>query len=214
MDRDLPASFDPQQVSLFLDKIERDRDNELADIARQREAEVGRILADARSESRRVFRQSAARLRTRLALEHSCDLARLRSELRRRQWDILVTLQQHLLEAVSNRLLEAWKDPERQWQWCRFWLEAALERAGDDPIEITLGQGASHRLHRRIETAVRGHAAGAGIDYDSGAEPGIRIEWGDYLMDGRLASQIASISDAVLARLSSLIYAGDGGLSR
>ncbi len=214
MDKDLPANFDPQQVSLFLDKIERDRDNELDEIARQRDAEMTHILGDARRESRRVFRQSAAQLRTRLALEQSRDLARLRADLRRRQWEILVAQQQNLLEAVSNRLLGAWQDPDRQWQWCRFWLDAALERAGNHPLEITLGQGASNDLQARLDTAVRGHAAGAAIRFDTSAEPGIRIEWGDYVMDGRLASQIASISDAVLTRLSGLVDEEDGGATR
>ncbi len=211
MDRELPANFDPQQVSLFLDKIERDRDSELTEIGRQRDAEITRILDDARSESRRIFRQSAALLRARLNMEQDRDLARLRSDLRRRQWEILVALQQQLIEAASSRLVKAWEDPGLQWQWCRFWLEAALQRAGDSPLEITLGQGASDNLRAKIETAVRGHGAGSKIHFDAEAEPGIRIEWGDYVMDGRLASQIGSISDAVLTRLSGLLAAADGG---
>ena len=209
MDTRIPDNFDPRQVSLFLDKIDRDREAELAEIARRRDTDIAAILGEARAEARRLFRHGAEQLRARLELERSRDLARLRSALRRQQWGILVAAQQQVIAAVAERLRQAWEDPERQTQWCRFWLDAALQQAGGSALEITLGQGAIESVRADIENEVRDHPAGASVKVDSDAEPGIRIEWGDYILDGRLDSQIASISEAVLGRLSDLLNAQD-----
>lgn len=207
MDARLPDNFDAQQVSLFLDKIARECETELRQIACQRDDEIARIRGDAHAESRRLFRHGAAALRARLALERDRYLARVRSELRRRRWDILSESQQRVLEAVAARFSRAWEDPERQWEWCRYWLELALERAGDDALAVTLGQGALDSVRARIEARIGAHRAGASVTVDPDAAPGISIEWDDYVMDGRLGSQSAAITDAVLARLSGLLHA-------
>ena len=205
MDAHLPADFDPQQVSLFLDKIAQDCDTELREIAANRDTEIARISEDAHFESRRLFRHSAEQLRTRLALERSRYLARVRSDLRRQQWEVLVESQQRVLEAVSDRFRKAWENPDRQWEWCRYWLALALERAGDNALRIILGKGVLENVRAGIENEVRDHPAGASVTIDTHADPGICIEWGDYMMDGRLTSQNSAITDAVLSRLSDLL---------
>ena len=139
MAKRLPVDFDPRQVSLFLEKIEQDCDTELREIEEKRDAEIARIRGDAYAESRRLFRYSAEQLCTRLALERSRYLARVRSDLRRQQWEILVESQQNVLMAVSDRFWKAWEDPDRQWEWSRYWLELARERAGDNALQIILG---------------------------------------------------------------------------
>jgi len=202
----LPVDFDPRQVSLFLEKIALDCDTELRDIAEKRDAEIARIRGDAYAESRRLFRHSAEQLSTRLALEQSRYLARVRSDLRRQQWEILVKSQQRVLKAVSDRFWKAWEDPNRQLEWCRFWLELARERAGDNAIQVTLGKGALESVRAKIGKMIRDYPADTSVIIDPDTDPGICIEWGDCMMDGRLASQTAEITDAVLSRLSDLLY--------
>ena len=205
MDSQISAEFDPQQVSLFLDKIAEDCESELRDIAVNRDAEIARIRREAHAESRRLFRHGAEQLRSRLALERSRYLARVRSDLRRQQWEILVESQQRVLDAVSDRFCKAWENPDRQWEWCRYWLALALERAGDNTLRIILGKGVLENVRAGIENEVRDHPAGASVTIDTHADPGICIEWGDYMMDGRLTSQNSAITDAVLSRLSDLL---------
>ncbi|MGI9262148.1 MAG: hypothetical protein ACR2QR_08935 [Woeseiaceae bacterium] len=202
----LPVDFDPQQVSLFLDKIALDCDTELREIAEKRDAEIARIRGDAYAESRRLFRHSAEQLSTRLELEQSRYLARVRSDLRRQQWEILVESQQHVLKAVSDRFCKAWEDPDRQLEWCRFWLELARERAGDNAIQVTLGKGALESVRAKIEKTTHHYPADTSVIIDPDTDPGICIEWVDCMMDGRLSSQTAEITDAVLSRLSDLLY--------
>ena len=122
----LPVDFDPQQISPFLEKIARDCDAELRAIAEQRDLDIARLNSEAHAASRRLFRHGADQLRARLELERSRYLARLRSDLRRQHWDILAEAQQRLLETVSERFDDAWKDPQRQWEWCRYWLHIFL----------------------------------------------------------------------------------------
>lgn len=214
MNSHLPADFDPQQVSLFLDKIARDCDTELREIAANRDAGIARIRGDAHVESRRLFRHSAEQLRSRLALEQSRFLARVRSDLRRQQWEILVESQQRVLDAVTDRFRRAWEDPDRQWEWCRYWLALALERAGDNALRIILGKDALENVRARIEKEIGNHPAGASVIIDTDADSGICIEWGDYLMDGRLTSQNTAITDAVLSRLSDLLLEQNEGSSQ
>jgi len=214
MDEHLPADFDPQQVSLFLDKVAQDCDAELREIAANRDAEIAGVRGDAHVESRRLFRHSAEQLRTRLVLEQSRYLARVRSDLRRQQWEILTESQQRVLEAVSDRFRKAWEDPEGQWEWCRYWLAFALERAGDNALRVILGQGALENVRASIEKKISDHAAGATVIIDTHADPGICIEWSDYMMDGRLASQNTAITDAVLSRLSDLLLEHNEGASQ
>jgi vacuolar-type H+-ATPase subunit E/Vma4 len=207
----LPVDFNPRQVSLFLEKIALDCDTELLDIAAKRDAEIARIRADAYAESRRLFRHSAEQLSARLALERSRYLARVRSDLRRQQWEILVESQQHVLEAVSDRFRKAWEDPDRQSEWSRYWLELARERAGDNAIRIILGKGALESVRAEIEKMTRDYPADTSVIIDPHADPGICIEWADCIMDGRLSSQTTAITDAVLRRLSDLLYEQGGG---
>ena len=214
MDSRLPADFDPQQVSLFLDKVAQDCDTELREIAANRDAGIARISGDANAESRRLFRHSVEQLRTRLVLEQNRYLARVRSDLRRQQWEILTESQQRVLEAVSDRFLKAWEDPQGQWQWCRYWLALALERAGDNALRVILGNGALEKVRASIEKKISDHAAGASVIIDTQADPGICIEWGDYMMDGRLASQNTAITDAVLSRLSDMLLEQNEGSSQ
>lgn len=213
MDEPLPTDFDPQQVKLFLDKIARDCDTELQEIAANRDAGIARIRADAHVESRRLFRNSAEQLRNRLVLERGRYLARVRSDLRRQQWDILAESQKRVLEAVSDRFRRAWEDPGRQSEWCRYWLGFALERAGENALRVILGQGTLENVRAGIEAQVSGHPAGASVIIDPHVDSGICIEWGDYVMDGRLTSQNTAITDAVLSRLSDLLLEQNGGPS-
>ena len=206
MAKRLPVDFDPRQVSLFLEKIELDCESELREIEENRDAEIARIRGEACAESRRLFRHSADQLRTWLALERSRYLARVRSDLRRQRWEILAESQQHVLMVVSDRFRKAWEDPGRQWEWSRYWLEMARERAGDNALQITLGQGGLEGVRAKIEKTIRDYPAGTSVTIDPGTDPGICIAWGDCIMDGRLASQTTAITDAVLNRLAGLLY--------
>ena len=210
MDTRSPTDFDPQHVALFLDKIAQDCDAELHDIATNRDAEIARIRGEAYAESRQLFRHSAEQLRTRLALERSRYLARARSDLRRQQWEILVESQQRVLEAVSDRYFKSWEDPDRQWEWCRYWLMLALERAGDSVLRIILGKGALQSVCAKLKKEISDCPADSSVIIDADSDPGICIEWGDYVLDGRLTSQSAAMTDAVLSRLSNLLYEQNG----
>lgn len=214
MDTRLPENFDSQQVSRFLDKIAQDCDTELQEIVKKRDAEIARIRSDAHVESRRLFRYSAEQLDVRLTQERSRYLARVRSDLRRRQWELLVASQERILEAISARFHDAWLDPHRQWQWCRYWMEFARQQAGDNAIHIRLGKDALESVRARIAKALSDYPANIAVVIDQEAEPGICIEWGDCILDGRLASQHAAISDMVLSRLFNLLHQPEEESSR
>ena len=68
-------------------------------------------------------------------------------------------------------------------------------------------------MSAQIEEAVTAHPAETSVTIDPDSESGIRIEWGDYVMDGRLSSQNEAISDAVLSRLSGLLDQHQGEVS-
>ena len=76
-----PVKFDPQQVTAFLDKINRDRDRELQDIADQQRARIAQLRRDAFVESRRIFRKAVQQVRNRQRQEHDRYLANVRAKL-------------------------------------------------------------------------------------------------------------------------------------
>lgn len=200
-----PIVFDPQQVAPFLEKIARERDRELARIARERDAETARILGEAYSEARHLFRHSVEDTRDRLQQEQDRYLARVRSELRRERWKILKSTQAKAVEAIWQRFLQAWDEPPLQLLWCRYWVTQALERAGEMPLTVVCGAGAAAETVRELAVDLRQHAAGGEVRTDDGLEPGLVVEWGDFLLDGRLRAQRSRIADRVLRRLAHLM---------
>ena len=200
-----PINFDPQQAAPFLEKIARERDGELARIARDRDMRVARILSEAHSESRHLFRRSVEEYRGRLQQEEDRYLARVRSELRRQRWKILKATQDRAIEAIWQRFLQAWNDPDEQWVWCRYWLRQALDRAGDMPLTVVCGAGTHATTRQRLDGEAALHAAGGQVRMDAEGEPGLMIEWGDYTLDGRLRSQCPKIADMVLCRVAHLM---------
>lgn len=203
------AAADPDQVARFVARIAADRDAELAAVAQARDAEIARLRGAAHAESRRLLRLGAEQVRARLAQERGRHLARVRADLRRREWEILADAQQRVLDAVLERLADAWRDPDRQWEWCRFWLLAALERLAGETPRVTLGRGGLEPVRARLEGWLGERFAGAAVRLDEDVAPGIVIGWGDYLMDGRLASQRQAIGEAVLERLAALLHDAD-----
>ncbi|MDH3636913.1 MAG: hypothetical protein OES09_00410 [Gammaproteobacteria bacterium] len=200
-----PLDFDPKHVGTFLAKIDRDRDTTLAVIAKERDKAVAKILTQAHAEARRVFRHSATDARGRMEGQAARHLARVRSDLRRQRWTILVAAQERALGVIWEKFLAAWQDPDRQWHWCSYWLREAFSRVGDQPIQVICGSGTSPATVERLGAELAQHDGDGQLRVDDDAEPGIIVEWGDYILDGRLRSQCPAIAQEILCCLAHLL---------
>lgn len=199
-----PLSFDPQHVATFLAKIDRDRQAKEAQIAHERDLSVARILADAHAESRRVFRRNAAEARARRESQTARVLARVRSDLLRERWNILVATQQRALEAIWREFLAAWQDPQQQLHWCRYWLREGVRRAAGEPMRVRCGPDILPATMELLRSELASQDGDA-IHVDEHTEPGILVEWGDYILDGRLRSLCPAMAQAVLARVARVL---------
>ncbi len=207
MNRRTPIDFEPRDIGAFLKKIEHDRDQELAQIDLRRKSEVRRILGNAYKESHRIHKQAAQQLRARRRLERDRYLAGVRADLRRRRWKVLTRVQQRAADVVWRRLLRAWLDPDRQWTWCRMWLDAALQLAEpEQPLEICLGRGIRREVQTQIETTVSAYGRRWRLALDRELGPGLVIRWQDSMLDGRLRSQCPDVAETLLQRIARVLH--------
>lgn len=200
------ADVEPQQVTVFLDKIVRDRDRELQDIETQKRDQIAQLRADAFAESRRVHNKAAKQARATQAQRHDRYLAGVNAKLRRRHWRLLTDLQQRALDAVWTRMMQAWNDAEHQWGWCRAWLTEARSRSGSDPMQVHLGKGARADVCENIKAMMADYPGHCELQTDESAPEGIIIRWADHMLDGTLHMHRPELLERALCRITQIIY--------
>lgn len=189
-------------VGRFIEKIARERDAAVARIrAEAREAGTA-LRRNTRHESRRLLHASAVQVRAQTHLERQRLLSGLLAQLRRRQWQELQDWVQQGVEEVMVALCARWSDRGRQWEWAQFWLRAAAERAGAQALHVEIGAPVDEVTLHRVEKFLRDHAAGGELHHVPGIGCGLKIAWGPYLLDGTFPAQRGAVETALLARLA------------
>lgn len=200
------SDLNQQLARNFIEKIERDRDRMLETIANETRAEVSQIYEQAYRSAREFHRVSSEQTRNLCDREADRHLARVFARLRRESWRALRRLQTTALAVIQARMNTMYADPDRQWAWCRHWLQAALNEAGDQALSIVLGRGLKTEVKSRLEDSLRGHAGSWTVTADETIGCGITIAWGDELIDGRLEAQQPYLADQVFKRLADELH--------
>lgn len=193
-------------VEKFLEKIARERDAAILRIRDEIRAAGAALRRQARHESRLVLHAAAARARAQARMERSRHISGLQARLRQGQWRQLQDWVQAGVAAVMNDLGARWRDRRRQWEWAEYWLRAAAERAGELPLRVACDAETDDMTLHRIEKFLAARAAGGEVRRSPQIGPGLKIEWGAYLLDGTLAAQREAIESALLARLARLSH--------
>jgi len=196
-------------VSTFLGKIDQDRHAELDAVREAAEQEIAGIIADAYSESRRFHRENADAARRTQALEHDRRLSRARAELRRQRWQLLHAMQTRAMVRVKELVLEQWLLPERQLEWCEYWLRRALQRSGSDDLVVTLGQGGLDATREHLQRIAAGAGRRVDVRIDAGRPPGMVAEWDHVVLDGGLYVQCPGVEDMIFSELTNWLHAGE-----
>ncbi len=202
------VDVEPQQVTIFLDKIARDRDRELQNIETQKHNKIAQLRREAFAESRRVHNQATKQARARQSQKHDRYLATVNAKLRRRHWRLLTDLQQRVVDAVWARMMQAWNNSEHQWSWCRVWLTEARSRSGSDAVQINLGKGARSDVCEKIKLMMADYPGHFGLQIDESAPEGIIIRWADHMLDGTLRMHRPELLESALRQITHIIYSG------
>jgi hypothetical protein len=200
------VDVEPQQVTVFLDKIARDRDRELQDIETQKQDRIAQLRHEAFAESRRIHHKATEQARATQSQKHDRYLATVNAKLRRRHWRVLTDLQQRVVDAVWERMMQSWNKPGSQWRWCRVWLTEARSRSGSDPMQINLGRGACSDVCERIKVMMADYPGQFELQIDESAPEGIVICWADHMLDGALRMQHPELLESALRRITQIIY--------
>lgn len=191
----------------FLEKIERDRDNEIASISSDSRERIARIHAEAHRTAREFHRRSAEQVRQRCRRESGRHYARAVARLRRESWRTLRRLQKTALADLRTRLAEMYEDPDRQWSWCLHWLLTAQSESAGHALDITLGRGIAPETRRRLEEHLRAGSSEWTLSVAEDLGYGLTIAWGNQLLDARLEAQMATVSAEVFRRLAVELHA-------
>jgi hypothetical protein len=202
------VDVEPQQVTVFLDKIARDRDRELQNIDTRKHEKIAQLRHEAFAESRRIHRQATKQARARQSQKHDRYLATANAKLRRRHWRLLTDLQQRVVDVVWERMMQSWNNPEHQWRWCRMWLNEARSRSRSAPLQINLGRGARSDVCEKIKVMMTDYPGHFELNMDESAPEGITICWTDHMLDGALRMQHPKLLDSALRRIAHIIYPG------
>ena len=205
MSAEFPLSDDARHVDAFLRKIADHRDSELQQIAAQVTEEVNRIRRQAYADARNLARRVSATTRERERRQHDRYLYKLRSQLTRDRWSVLEEIRERVAADVWRRFEASWADTEQQWQWCRFWIEAATTLAATAEVRVLCGAGTAEEVAERIRRSLSNHPGRGDIRIDSAAPPGIVIEWQDHQLDGTLAQQCEVVVAMVLGRVAEIL---------
>lgn len=200
---------DPQQVVAFLDRIARDRDEELARAEQACGMETARIRNDAYREARSLHRRAAVEVRERVRREHDRSLSRLRAELRRSGWRLVADARERAMRKIRARFTQAWLDPDQRWTWCRYWLEQARQRATGQQLTVRCIGGSGSDVCARIRQWIDEHEAGWELRDEDSTDAGIVLTWDDQLLDGRLSAQYAQIDEHLQWQVTRMIHEPD-----
>lgn len=199
-----PIDFDPRHVETFLSRIREDRDRELAAVRQRVEAETAQIRTDGHRAARRLAHEMLTGVRERERREHDRFLYKVRAELIRERWSILDDLRRQAGDAVRARFEEAWRDGDRQWKWCCYWVDAASALAHGAALDVRLGGGAGNAVAKRIEQRLESYPGEWSVGV-AAAPAGILVSWPDHRLDGTLAPQVHDVTGQVMERLVALL---------
>ena len=205
MSAEFPVSEDTRHVDAFLRKIASHRDRELQQIDAQVAEEVGRIRRQAYADARQLVRRVSAATRERERRQHDRYLYKLRSQLTRDRWSVLEEIRERVATDVQQRFESAWADAEQQWQWCRFWIDAARSLAASEDLRVLCGSGIADEVAQNIRRSLSDHAGHVELQIDSRAAPGLIIEWQDHQLDGTLAQQCEAVVARVLGQVAEIL---------
>ncbi len=192
----------------FLATIEADRDREIEQIQTDADAQIERIIGEAHAEARRLQRDTNVRLRRELSVRQHKETSRVQARIRRKRWQSLKQLQSGINQQVLERMCSAWAEPEWQWHWCRFWLQAALERNDDTPLRLAISETALPKTLEQIAKWAKQNKLS--LEFDGPLpELGLIIRWADFELDGLISAQGHTIEAAVLARLTPRLHQVD-----
>lgn len=185
----------------FIETIDADRDQRIAEIQAQADAEISQILGEVHERSRQLQQDTNRRLRSELSNRRQKETSRIHGHLRRQLWRHLAQLQEDLSKQVQDKLEQSWKQPAWQLAWCELWLQAAAaerqtgrlrvdidKQVEPDTLEKIRAWAEANKLELEINPVLR--------------ESGLVIYWQDFELDGRLSGQFQTIREAVLARLA------------
>jgi hypothetical protein len=188
----------------FLATIEADRDQQITLIQAGADTEIERICAKAHTAARQLQRHTNVRLRQELSIRRHKEISRVQARIRRKRWQSLKQLQHGINEQVLDRMYLAWSEPIWQWDWCYFWLQAALGRDAKTPFRVAITKSALPDTLAYIRKWAEQNRIS--LSFDEGiTELGLTVSWADFELDGLISGQRRSIENAVLARLTPLL---------
>ena len=199
--------FDPRHIETFLNKISKDRESAIKKIQDHTEEEIRKIRKEAFRNARAFAHRTNTATREEEARKRSRLLYKASAELKREHWSIIAELRQTVLDKVSAKFYDAWKEPEQQWAWCTGWLDTATLLAHNEELDIVLGAGGSKDVADRIESKLKHYGGGFLIEVDKNAPAGIMISWPDHHLDGTLMSHCQEVSEDVANRLAQIMSA-------
>jgi hypothetical protein len=204
-------SFEARQAQAFLDRIDAERDRELARLHEAARAGSAAIRRQARAAVKAFHRRVAVEARERFAADHQRKLARAAAEFRRRRWAALRTLEQAAQRVLEEEFLSRWQTPDQRLAWCRHFIDSAASLGFGAASEIRVG--AAEAAFEVILEPLAAALDPATVAVDPGAEPGIEIRDGARYLDGRLASYMAPALDAMARDYAAWVHNpgfGDG----
>ena len=205
MSTDFPIEINPRHVQAFLDKIARDRDLELQAISQQVHTEVSKIRQQAHTEARQLALRVVGETRERERRERDRYLYKVRSELTRERWGILNQVRERVFRDVRALFDRAWADQDRQYDWCRFWIDSARVLATPNDLQIYCGAGTTDAVVEKLQQLSNDYTGRCEWHTDASRPPGLIVEWPDHYLDGTLDSQCETVVEAVLARVAEML---------
>lgn len=192
-------------TQLFLSTIDADRDREIEQIEADTNAQIQRIYSEAHIESRNLQRTTNARLRRELSVRRQRETSRAQAELRRKRWQGLKSLQTRLKQQALDKVQMAWQDPDWQWDWCHFWLQAVVERNDDATMRVVISKTAQPETLEKIQRWAEKNKPSLVIDASLKAS-GLIICWADFELNGLISAQGDAVDAAVLAALTPRLH--------
>lgn len=188
-------------MSAFLSAIEVDRDKAISKIQEDADEAIQKILSDAHSQSRQLQNQTNERLRNEMSLRKQKESSRVKSKIRRKRWNSLRQLQNDINQRVIEKMYTAWKEPDWQWSWCEFWLKAIPECNANTPMTVEVTEAVLPETIKKIEQWGIKNRLDVNLD-KSLLEPGLKIKWSDFELDGLIGAQKRTIDTTVLCELT------------
>lgn len=205
MSTNFPIEINARHVQAFLDKIARYRDQELQQINQQVHTEVSKIRQQAHTNARQLARHVISETRERERRERDRYLYKLRSELTRERWSILNRVRERVFRDVRTLFERAWDDQDRQYDWCRFWIDAARVMATPNDLRVVCGAGTTDATAEQFQQLISDYPGHVEWHVDAAGPPGLRVEWPDHHLDGTLDRQCETVVTAVLAQVAEML---------